>query len=173
MLIDRSKTSCAAVFILGALFAQPSPVLAQSAALPATLYRCKAVTNVLARLACYDDFMSGEPARIPNELPPDTPQNRFLTALKSKWVVDPGSESASVVVTVAFDLNRDGTVIAQSIKLVSATGSNNDSAIRAAFESVRRAILRASAGGFGFDPASYDQWKHAQITFTPNAMHLR
>jgi hypothetical protein len=97
----------------------------------------------------------------------------FLTALKSKWVVDPGSESASVIVTVAFSLNQDGTVIATSIKMLSASGSTNDSAIRAAFESARRAILRGSAAGFGLPADKYDTWRDTEITFNPKEMSLR
>ncbi|MGI9394178.1 MAG: hypothetical protein ACR2OY_05990, partial [Boseongicola sp.] len=48
----------------------------------------------------------------------------FRVAVGGCWVVDPGARSAGVKVTVSFSLGRDGKVVANNIRQVSATGGD-------------------------------------------------
>ncbi len=70
-------------------------------------------------------------------------------------------------------MNQDGTVNPASIKMQSASGSDNQSAVRAAFETARRAILRGSAEGFNLPADKYDQWRDIEIVFDPKGMRLK
>ena len=96
----------------------------------------------------------------------------LLAMLGRTWIVDPGSPSAGVTVTVAFSLLPTGKVIPDSVKLVSATGGN-EAAQRTAYEAARRAILHGSDLGFQLPPAKYQQWKEIEMVFDPNGMRLQ
>lgn len=96
----------------------------------------------------------------------------LLSALQRTWIVDPGSASANVTVTVEFSLNPDGSVIYPSIKMVSSSGGS-DTAVQVAFENARRAIVRGSQNGFSLPPDKYEQWKDIQMVFNPDGMRLK
>ena len=93
-------------------------------------------------------------------------------AVSSCWVVDVGSQSANVTVTVAVSMNRDGTVVGNQVRQVSASGGD-DAAQRSAFEKARRAILRCQRGGFPLPVEKYDQWREIEMVFNPEGMRLR
>lgn len=99
-------------------------------------------------------------------------QEAFRVAVSGCWDVDVGGRSADVTVTVAFDLNQDGTVIGNQIRQISATGGDA-SAQRTAYEKARRAILRCQRGGFPLPPEKYATWRQIEITFNPEGMRLR
>ncbi|MGI1662983.1 energy transducer TonB [Palleronia sp. KMU-117] len=106
--------------------------------------------------------------------PPLTGSERdaFRISVQRCWVVDVGSEAASVTVVVGVSLNPDGTVSDGSLRMLEGSGGS-DGAIRTAFEAARRAILRCGASGFDLPPEKYDQWRDIEMTFNPEGMRLR
>jgi len=99
--------------------------------------------------------------------PPMTGAERdsFRLAINRCWNYDPGSEAARVVVSVIFDLDRNGKVVGNNVELLSGSGGS-DASIRTAFEVARRAVLRCQ-GESGYDlPADkYEQWREVQANF--------
>ncbi len=69
-------------------------------------------------------------------------------------------------------MNRDGTVVGNQVRQVSASGGD-DAAQRSAFEKARRAILRCQRGGFPLPVEKYDQWREIEMVFNPEGMRLR
>jgi len=106
--------------------------------------------------------------------PPLTGSERdaFRLSVQRCWVVDVGSEAASVTVVVGMSLNRDGTVADGSLRLLEGSGGS-DSAVQTAFQVARRAILRCGASGFDLPVEKYDQWRNIEMTFNPEGMRLR
>ena len=90
-------------------------------------------------------------------------------AVQSCWVIDPGSPAARVVVTVGMSLTEEGRVQEGSVELISNT-EGDPAAVRTAFDSARRAILRCDAEQSGFDlpREKYSQWRNVEITFDPS-----
>jgi hypothetical protein len=125
-----------------------------------------------------DDLLAEVTAEQPAALsgPPLTglEESSFRLAVSACWVVDNGSQAANVTVEVAFGLNRDGTVTNNEVRLLSASGGD-DRARRTAYEWARRAVVRCSIEGGGYDlpPEKYDSWKEVIITFDPSTMRLR
>ncbi|MCR8725139.1 cell envelope biogenesis protein TolA [Frigidibacter sp. ROC022] len=135
-----------------------------------------AVEAALAEALGGDDGAGGEADTRP-ELPSGPPltageKGDFALAVRKCWVVDQGSEAASVTVDVAFQLNQDGTVVASSLKMVRAT-EGSEAAIRAAYEAARRAVLRCGATGYDLPPEKYAQWREVEISFNPEKMRLK
>ena len=91
---------------------------------------------------------------------------------RSNWIVDTGSQSADVTVTIGLSMNQDGSVVAGSLELIGAEGGSAD-AQRSAFEKARRAILRCEKGGYPLPPDKYEQWKDIVMVFNPDGMRLR
>jgi hypothetical protein len=96
----------------------------------------------------------------------------FRVAVQNCWNVDPGAPWALVAVTIAFDLNRDGTPVSNSLRMVCFQGGEEAQA-RQAFEAGRRAILRCGAQGFDLPPEKYDHWQEVEMTFDPSSMRIR
>lgn len=96
----------------------------------------------------------------------------FRVAVSACWDVDVGGRSADVTVVVAVAMNRDGTVIGNEVRQVSASGGDA-SAQRTAFEKARRAILRCQRGGFPLPANKFDRWREIEITFNPEGMRLK
>ena len=113
-----------------------------------------------------------QPAAAPSG-PPLTggEKDAFRLAVGGCWVVDPGAQSAGVVVTVAFSLGQDGKPQGD-VRRVSASGGT-DTAQEAAFQAARRAILRCGARGFPLPVEKYAQWRDIEMTFNPNGMQVR
>jgi len=96
----------------------------------------------------------------------------FARGVGSKWIVDTGSEAATITVVVRFSVDRDRRVVGDIVLVNASSGSQ--AAQQSAFNSARRAVLRASqAGGLPLPPDKYEQWKELELTFDPNLMRLR
>ncbi len=93
-------------------------------------------------------------------------------AVQNCWVVDVGSESAAVTVTVAMEMQEDGRVISNSIRMIEAT-PGSDGAVRAAFDSARRAILRCQKDGYPLPRDKFGQWQRIEMVFNPERMRIR
>ena len=93
-------------------------------------------------------------------------------AVSACWIVDTGSQSADVTVTIGVSMNQDGSVVAGSLELIGAEGGSAD-AQRSAFEKARRAILRCEKGGYPLPQDKYEQWKNIEMVFNPDGMRLR
>lgn len=74
-----------------------------------------------------------------------------------------------LTVEVAFNLDRDGTVRGNDVRLLSSQGDS--SAVGTAFEAARRAILRCQ--GYELPAEKYDEWEEIVITFDSSRMRLR
>ncbi|MBT8409026.1 MAG: hypothetical protein KJN93_05320, partial [Alphaproteobacteria bacterium] len=127
-------------------------------------------TDDAVAAALAEESQSEEPVR---RGPPLTggEKDALRVAVGGCWVVDSGGRSAEVVVTVAFNMNRDGTV-AGDVRLVSAIGGT-EAAQRTAFEKARRAILRCQKGGYPLPVEKYEQWREIEATFNPKGMQYR
>jgi len=157
--------------------AEPEPEAAAQTAAPDAPASDPVADAVAAALA--DAAAAPAPASEPagNPGPPMTGSERdaFRVAVENCWNVDTGSEASRVIVSVGFELGRDGKV-AGNIRLI----SNSDgppAAVSAAFESARRAILRCQtangANGFPLPPDKYEQWREVVMNFDPQAMTIR
>jgi hypothetical protein len=98
-------------------------------------------------------------------------KDAFRVAVQGCWVIDPGSETSRVTVSVSFQLDQSGKV-AGPIELVSASGGS-DTAIERAFEAARRAILRCQRDGFPLPPEKYETWRDVTLNFRPDGMRMQ
>lgn len=98
-------------------------------------------------------------------------RDSFRVSVNRCWNVDPGSVAARVTVEVGFELDREGKVIGNAVRLLGSDG--DQSATNIAFEAARRAILRCQSSGYQLPAEKYDQWKDVVITFDPSGMRLR
>jgi hypothetical protein len=112
------------------------------------------------------------PAAAPSG-PPLTASERdgLRIAVQGCWVVDVGSRAANVTVVLGLSLDRDGKVTGD-IRLIRAEGGT-DSAVRAAFDAARRAVLRCQRGGYKLPIDKYDHWREIEMTFNPEKMRGR
>jgi hypothetical protein len=90
------------------------------------------------------------------------------------WVVDVGSQAANVTVTLSMQMDRNGHVVASSLRLLSSSGGSG-AAVETAFQAARRAVLRCDQmkGGYDLPIEKYDRWKEIEMTFNPEMMRLR
>ncbi|SMX40210.1 hypothetical protein [Maliponia aquimaris] len=99
----------------------------------------------------------------------------FQRAVQTCWQVDPSTAAGKLVVTVGFDLDPDGRVMAQSLSLLHASeGAKAD--VQSAYDSARRAVLRCQAvagGGYDLPSEQYVRWKRVEMTFDPAPFRLR
>lgn len=98
-------------------------------------------------------------------------RDAFRLAVQRCWVIDPGSESSRISVTVAFSLDPSGRVTAGPTMIANSGGS--DAAVRTAFEAARRAVVRCGASGFPLPPEKYEQWKEVEMTFDASGGRIR
>ena len=90
----------------------------------------------------------------------------FQEELMACWNVVPlSTEALTSQVSVAFDMNIDGTPVSDSIRLVSSEG--DERAVQEAFEAARDAILSCSAHGLNLPPEKYELWAKIELTFMP------
>ncbi|WP_103763412.1 hypothetical protein [Roseovarius confluentis] len=66
------------------------------------------------------------------------------------------------VVTVAFEMNRDGTVVDDSLRSIPREMSDTDS-----FMAARRAILRCGREGYDLPAEQHEAWREIEMTFDP------
>lgn len=123
------------------------------------------------------DNGAGGPADVKPAAPSGPPltggeKDGFAIAVKRCWVIDPGSEAARITVDIAFSMNPDGTVISNSLKMVRAS-DGSDAAVKTAYETGRRAILRCGAKGYDLPAEKYGQWQNVEISFNPDKMRMK
>ncbi|MGB3409136.1 MAG: energy transducer TonB, partial [Jannaschia sp.] len=82
------------------------------------------------------------------------------------------TEAMRTRVTIAMEMNRDGTPLTNSIRLVGSTGGSQAAAAQA-FEAGRRAIVRCGQGGFELPDEKFEQWREIEMTFDPEQMRSR
>ncbi len=100
-------------------------------------------------------------------------KDAMRVAVSRCWNVGSLSTDAlNVVVVVAFSLNRDGTVIGESIRLLNSSGGGSG-AENQAYQAARRAILRCGARGYDLPADKYDHWQDIEITFNPERMRIK
>lgn len=98
-------------------------------------------------------------------------EDRLRQAVSQCWVVDQSADWGNVVVTVGFSLTQEGKV-SGDVRLQNASAGSED-AVKQAFESARRAILRCQSSGYPLPLASYEYWKDVELTFDPITMRVR
>jgi uncharacterized membrane protein len=76
------------------------------------------------------------------------------------------------VVTVAFELNRQGMPQPKSFRLIGA-GKDTSDAVKSAYAMAKRAILRCGAKGYELPLEKYELWRNTELTFNPERMSLR
>jgi outer membrane biosynthesis protein TonB len=95
------------------------------------------------------------------------------STIQSKWNVSAlSSEALRVSVTLYVEVGQDGKPISSSIRMTAGSGGS-DSAINAAYEAARRAVLRSGAQGYGLPADKYDTWRVMNLTFDPSGLQLR
>lgn len=90
-------------------------------------------------------------------------------AVQACWNVDVGSAASNTVVTVEMQMNRDGTVVANSLRMIGSDGPDASTA----FAVARRAILRCQRGGYKLPSDKFDHWQTIEMTFNPENMRQR
>lgn len=149
------------------------PVAEAAAEEPAVDAEAEAIAAALAEATSEDSGVVDGGNTAP-EGPPITSGEKdgLRVAVSACWIVDTGSQSADVTITIGVSMNPDGTVVGNSLELISAVGGD-DAAQRSAFEKARRAILRCEKGGYPLPPEKYEQWKNIEMVFNPDGMRLR
>lgn len=127
-----------------------------------------AVADALADALAGGGAATGDPG------PPMTPGERdaLRLAVQECWVVDVGSEAANVTVIVGVSMTPEGQVANNEVRMLSASGGS-ETAMRAAYDSARRAILRCQRGGYDLPSEKYAQWQEIEMVFNPERMRGR
>lgn len=115
----------------------------------------------------------GDP--VGQNLAPET-VGAFLGQIAQCWNMAAASTDAQqTTVTMAFDLNPDGTVTAGSFTRKGYTGGSEASA-EVAYRVAEQAVTEcATRGRSGYDlpPEKYDLWRQIELRFNPETMRLR
>ncbi len=149
------------------------PVAEAAAEEPAVDAEAEAIAAALAEATAEDSGVADGGNTAPQGPPITSGEKDGLrVAVSACWIVDTGSQSADVTITIGLSMNPDGTVVPNSLQLVSADGGT-EAAQRSAFEKARRAILRCEKGGYPLPPEKYEQWKDIVMVFNPDGMRLR
>ncbi len=127
-----------------------------------------AVASALADALAGGGAPTGDPG------PPMTTGERdaLRLAVQSCWVVDVGSEAANVTVVVGMSMSPEGKVVDGSLQMIEASGGS-ETAIRTAFQSARRAVLRCQRDGYDLPAEKYAQWQEIEMVFNPSDMRIR
>ena len=80
------------------------------------------------------------------------------------------SAAMRISVTLAFDMNRDGTPVIGSIRRID---PDRSSAAQQAFEAARAAIIRCGREGYDLPIEKYADWRQIELTFNPEQMRQR
>jgi len=154
------------------------------AGLGARAQTAKDIANALAQAeadAAANPSGGAQPSTLPATLPSVAPSGPPLTsgektglrvAVQECWNVNPSSESARITVTVAVSMKKDGTPVASTIRMISAS-EGNAAAQRSAFDAARRAILRCAKSGYKLPIDKYDRWRDIEMTFNPDKMRIK
>jgi hypothetical protein len=127
-----------------------------------------AIAGAVADAVAGGGAVEGDPG------PPMTAGEReaLRLAVQECWVVDVGSESANVSVTVGMRMSPEGRVVDGTLQMLEASGGS-EAAVRSAFQSARRAILRCQRDGYDLPPEKYARWQEIEMVFNPEEMRLR
>ncbi len=107
--------------------------------------------------------------------PPLTSSQRdgLRLAVQNCWNVGSlSSEALRTTVTLAVEMNEDGTPRINSIRMLDSSGGS-DTAARQAYEAARRAVILCGGNGYDLPIESYDHWRLIEMTFNPEEMRLR
>jgi len=137
-----------------------------------TLLAAPTLAQQLPQGAARQDATPRRFVAAPQQIDTDPWHQDFALSVVECWVIDPGTEAARITVDIAFSFNPDGTVVTNSLKMVRASAGSED-AIKTAYESARRAILRCGAKGYDLPPEKYGQWKDVEISFNPEKMRMK
>lgn len=97
----------------------------------------------------------------------------FGLAVGNCWNVGSLSISARATkVVVAFDMQRNGKPVTDSIRMVDFHDGSEADAVRA-FEAARRAIIRCGTKGYQLPVEKYGQWHEVEATFNAEGMQFR
>lgn len=100
-------------------------------------------------------------------------RDALRVAVSQCWNVGAlSSEALRTTITVSLAMNRDGTPVSGSLRLIGSSGGSQ-SAANAAYEVARRAILRCGARGFNLPVEKYDHWRNIEMTFDPEQMRFK
>jgi hypothetical protein len=93
----------------------------------------------------------------------------FRQEVGNCWVVSPDIKAS---VTVGFELDREGRVIASTLRLLS---SSSEDAVEteAAFAAARRALLRCQGDGYVLPPEKYEEWRDMELLFDSEAVSIK
>jgi len=148
--------------------AETSVADSENVAAPPDAATDAAVDDLLAEL---EAGAATDPAPAADPGPPMTSgeMDNFRVAVGGCWVRDPGSQADRTVVTVAFDLDRDGSIVGD-VRLVNSTGESQ-AVTDAAFRSARSALYRCAPYSLPAD--KYEQWRGVDMTFDAGAGTVR
>lgn len=93
----------------------------------------------------------------------------FRQEVGSCWVVSPDIKAS---VTVGFELDREGRVMASTLRLLSSS-SEDPVETEAAFVAARRAVLRCQGDGYVLPPDKYEEWRDMELLFDIETAGIR
>jgi hypothetical protein len=100
-------------------------------------------------------------------------KDALVVAVKKCWNVGAlSSDALRVTVTVRVAMSPDGRPDSGSISMDAAEGGD-DTAVRQAFETARRAIINCGRNGFPLPPEKFETWQTTVIVFNPERMRMR
>ena len=79
------------------------------------------------------------------------------------------TEALGTTVVIAVKMNKNGTPVTETIRMLSSSGGSNAAAQRV-FDSARRAIIRCGARGYDLPQEKFSQWQNIEMTFDPRKM---
>ena len=97
--------------------------------------------------------------------------NSMRRVVQRCWRVEPGSEAASVTITVGVQLDREGRVIDDIVYYITAEGGSDDAKTAAFFAA--RAILGCQGTGYDLPANRWEDWRVPSLTFDPVEMRVR
>jgi len=81
-------------------------------------------------------------------------------------------QAHKAVVTLRFELDRQGMPLHDSFELVGA-GKDTSVAVKTAYDVAKRAIIRCGGEGYKLPLEKYVIWRNIDLTFNPERMSLR
>ena len=118
------------------------------------------------------EALGGDAAPTPAPSVPSGPpltggeREALRVAVQQCWLVDVGSAAARVTVVVSMDMEENGRVVANSIRMTGSSGGDANAA-EVAFQAARRAIIRCQKDGYNLPVDKYGQWRQIEMTFNP------
>ncbi len=120
------------------------------------------------------EAMAGDAAPAPTGPPMTSGEKDALrVAVSNCWNVGSLSTDAlKTTVVVGVAMNRDGTPMNETIRLLDSSGGSAGAA-QQAFGAARRAIIRCGAKGFDLPADKYGHWQNIEMTFNPERMRIK